>query len=219
MIKTLRNAFITGLLLLLPLGVTVIVMNFLLEKIGAPSTSFIFWYVPQELREQAWMELLLNGASIIVIALMVAILGILSRYFLGKLVVGLAEKVITSVPFINSVYKTVKQVVDTFSDQKKSAFQRTVLVEFPRKGVYSIGFITSVAEGEVQVKTKEMVVNVFVPTTPNPTSGFLLMVKREEIIDLDMTVGDGMKMIISGGAITPPYPGSTVKIENKTSLE
>lgn len=94
-----------------------------------------------------------------------------------------------------------------------SAFSKTVLVEYPRKNTYAIGFLTSDTEGEVQDKTGQHVMNVFIPTTPNPTSGFLLMVPREDIIDLDMSVGDGIKMIISGGIVVPPYNKSKKKGE------
>jgi uncharacterized membrane protein len=100
----------------------------------------------------------------------------------------------------------MKEVSSTMFSGKKSAFQRVVLVEFPRPGIYSIGFVTSETAGEAQARTKETVINVFIPTTPNPTSGFLVLVPREQVMELEMTVGEGMKMVISGGAVTPPYP-------------
>jgi uncharacterized membrane protein len=132
-------------------------------------------------------------------------LGFLSKYFLGKTVIHFTEQLIARVPFVNSVYKSVKQIVETFSKNRAAVFQTTVLIEYPRQGMYAIGFLTSESQGEVQTKTKEQVVNVFLPTTPNPTSGFLLLVPRENIVFLDMSVADGMKMIISGGVVNPEW--------------
>jgi uncharacterized membrane protein len=109
------------------------------------------------------------------------------------------------VPFVNSVYKTVKQVVETFSSNRDDVFQTTVLFEYPRKGMYTIGFMTSTSKGEVQEKTQGNMVNVFLPTTPNPTSGFLLIIPREDVVFLDMSVSDGIKMIISGGVVNPKW--------------
>jgi uncharacterized membrane protein len=143
--------------------------------------------------------------STIFIVGIITILGFLSKYFLGKKAIRLTEQLIESVPFVNSVYKTVKQIVETFSKNREAVFQTTVLIQYPCKGSYALGFLTSETEGEVQVKTRENVVNVFLPTTPNPTSGFLLFVPREDVIFLDMSVADGMKMIISGGVVNPEW--------------
>jgi uncharacterized membrane protein len=110
------------------------------------------------------------------------------------------------VPLIGAIYASVKQIVETFSSQNRAMFQRVVLVQFPRPGTFAIGFLTSVAKGEAQARTSQELWNVFVPTTPNPTSGFLIMVPREELIDMDMSVGEAMKLIISGGAVTPAWP-------------
>ena len=130
----------------------------------------------------------------------------------------MAENVLDKVPFINTVYKTVKQIVETFSTQHKAVFKKTVLLEYPREGIWAIGFLTSKTKGETQLKTEKELRNIFVPTTPNPTSGFLLMIPGEDVQELDMSIGDGMKFIISGGAVAPPYPledgTETVQIEN-----
>jgi len=106
---------------------------------------------------------------------------------------------------VRTVYNTVKQIRDTFVQQKKAVFQKTVLIEYPRKGLWVLGFLTGEGKGEVQLRTAADLLNVFVPTTPNPTSGFLLMVPREEVHELDMSIGDAMKLIISGGAVVPPW--------------
>ena len=124
------------------------------------------------------------------------------------------------VPFINTVYRTVKQIVDTFGQQEKAVFQEVVLIEYPRKRCYVLGFLTSTAMGETQANTGEHIVNIFVPTTPNPTSGFLLMLPEEDITRLKMNIAEGMKLIISGGAVVPdPKTGDSVSINNPTQAE
>lgn len=150
-------------------------------------------------------KILLDIISTLIVVILITILGAVSKFFFAKWLINISELAINKIPFIGLVYRTVKQIVDTFSKQNKAVFQAVALVEFPRKGMYAIGFITSKAQGEVQDKTGEVVVNVFVPTTPNPTSGFLVMIPESEITYLEMSVGDAMKLIISGGAVVPQY--------------
>ncbi|QYY34924.1 DUF502 domain-containing protein [Ruficoccus sp. ZRK36] len=207
MYRRLRNAFIAGLVLLAPLGVTYFVIDFLRTKIGSRVTAMIPQNVlPPDIRRLPIVEFGLDMAAVLIVVLAITLLGFFSNYFLGKVMIIGTERVIDRVPFINTVYRTVKQIVETFSKQQKAVFQKVVLTEYPRKGVYVLGFLTSAAKGEVQEKTGAEVVNVFVPTTPNPTSGFLLMVPVDEVIEMDMTIADGMKLIVSGGAVSPPYP-------------
>jgi len=217
MLKNLRNSFITGLILLLPLGVTLIIVNLLLTKVGAPMSKLLFWFLDPALRQQAWVDPFLDIISTIVLVILIALLGFLSKYFLGRMLVSVTEKILHAVPFINTVYKTVHQIVNTFSQDQRAVFQKVVLVEYPLKGSYALGFLTSVSKGEIQEKTGAQVVNVFVPTTPNPTSGFLLMVPVKDVIDLEMTVTDGMKLVISGGAVVPPY--TPIKEASKRTLK
>jgi uncharacterized membrane protein len=134
----------------------------------------------------------------------VTALGYASHYLFGRWLFRRAERLIMRVPIIGQVYQTTKQIVDTFHSQQKSGFDRVVMVEFPRTGLYSIGFVTKPAEGEVKARTGADFVNVFIPTTPLPTNGFLVICREQELIRLDMSVADGMKMIVSGGAIVPP---------------
>lgn len=202
----LRQAFVTGILLLLPLFATLFVINFLLESIGAPISRHLFFFINEANLGHPIIRLILSFVSLVVVCLVITAFGLLSRYFLGRYVMDLTEKIVSRIPLIKSVYLTTKQIIDTLKKNSNSAFQKAVLVEFPREGLYSIGFLTGTTQGEVQEKTAEEVVNVFVPTTPNPTSGFLILVPKNKVYELEMSVGDGIKMIISGGAVTPPYP-------------
>ena len=130
---------------------------------------------------------------------------------LGKFFISSAEKVLGQVPFVSTVYRTVKQIVETFGKQNRAVFKEVVMVEYPRKNCFVIGFLTNDAEGETEAATGRRLTNVFVPTTPNPTSGFLLLLPREDVIHMNMSVGDGMKLIISGGAVIPPHESGEQK--------
>lgn len=203
MFKSLRNAFVTGLVILLPLGFTFIVVNFLLKTIGTPASRIFFFYLDPSLRQSPWINPLLDIVSTLVVVIIITLIGFLSSYFLGRIIVNLTEKLFTKLPFIGRVYNTAKQVVDAFNKEKKALFQKTVLFEFPQKGTYAIGFITSTSKGEVHFKTNADLISIFMPTTPNPTTGFLLMIPKDQVTELDMSITEGMKLIISGGAVTP----------------
>jgi len=136
----------------------------------------------------------------------VTALGYVSRDVLAKYVLGATDRFMQRIPGLGAVYNTVKQVTDTFGSGNRHQLNKVVLVEFPRKGAWVLGFLTSKSQGEAQAKTAEEAWTVFVPTSPIPTNGFLIMVPKQDIIELEMTTGEGMKMIVSGGAVVPPWP-------------
>lgn len=216
--KSARTAFFAGVILLAPISITLLVFSWLVENIGGRFRSYFFFYLPDQLLEKANLVLLWNFLATLIVLILIAILGYLSRYFFGRYVIGIAERVVRTVPFVNAVYGTVKQIVDTFSTQNRAIFTKVALVEFPRPGVYALGFLTNRVKGEIQGKTDNVFWNVFVPTTPNPTSGFLVMFPESEITELEMTVGDGMKVIISGGALVPVWnPELSRKVDTPIS--
>jgi uncharacterized membrane protein len=208
---SLRNAFLSGLVMLAPLTITWIVFSALFEKVGGGFRPYLIPYLPEAWRDY---DILWNILVTLVVVVIVTLLGYISRYVLGKYFGGLAERFILTIPGVSNVYNTVKQIVSTFSAQHRQLFSKVVLVEFPRPGVYSIGFLTNKTQGEVQARAGAELWTVFVPTSPNPTSGFLLLLPKEQITELDMSVGDGMKMVISGGAVTPPWT-STARTARK----
>jgi len=199
-----RNAFLTGLLVFLPLGTTIFVLDFILDLFKEPALKLAFQLGLREENSFFGLETLLALIGLVVGVITLTLLGYLSKYLLGKVFISTTEKVLDKVPFLNTVYRSVKQIVETFGRENRAVFKEVCLVEYPRKGCYALGFITSDASSHVQQKVGDHMVYVFVPTTPNPTSGFLLLVPREEIKRLDVSVGDGMKMLISGGAVVPP---------------
>ncbi len=208
MFKKIRKNLITGIVLILPLIAVLFVLNILLTNIGAPASEYLFFFFNGKYRNLPLVNEILSLVSFFLVLLLMTLLGWISNYFLGRYFMSLTEKVMNKIPFLGSVYKTVKQIVETFKSSQNNAFQKTVLVEFPRPGLFSIGFVTGITKGEIQEKTAQTVVNVFVPTTPNPTSGFLILVPQGDIIDLEMSVGDGIKMIVSGGTLTPKPNGN-----------
>ncbi len=200
-----RNALITGLLMLAPLAVTVWALRTIIGILGGSITPLFVPYLPTALTRLpnfAW-----DLFNTIIVLLLIALLGYLSRLFLGRYFGGVAERFIESIPGIGRFYTGVKQIVGTLTTQKRDLFSKVVLVQFPRQGLYSIGFLTGKPQGEAQARSgKKDMWSVFVPTTPNPTSGFLILLPKEEIIEMDMTIGEGMRFIISAGAVSPPWP-------------
>ncbi len=189
----LKRYFITGLLVITPIWGTYLVLSTLLRFLEGFLGNFLkgiaIYYIP--------------GMGIITLVVLIFLVGVLTTNFIGKKVMSLWERAMNKVPLVRSIYTVFKHIVDTLSMQGKEQFNRVVLIEFPKDGVYSIGFVTGVARGEVQNLTKETVINVFVPTTPNPTTGFFILVPENKVIPLSMSVEDAMKTIISGGLYSP----------------
>ncbi|MBR2302857.1 MAG: DUF502 domain-containing protein [Clostridia bacterium] len=180
---------------------------FLIRNIGAPASQFVFIplleFFDKSMPSSGIGKIAIDFFSMLIVFAILTFLGAISQFIIGKMMISVSEKIINKIPFVGKVYKTVKQIVDTFSKQNKAVFQKAVLIEFPRNGVYSVGFLTSQTQGEMNGNSTEKMLNVFVPTTPNPTSGFLMAVPEKDVIILDMSVGDAMKLIISGGAVAP----------------
>jgi uncharacterized membrane protein len=206
--ETLRNAFFSGVVLVAPLALTIWVFAKIIEFVGGALRPVFFVFVPNSLRDRPSLETVWDILATIIAVVLVTLLGYVSRYVFGKFFFSIGHRFMQSIPGVSPVYNTVRQIVNTFGSQSRHLFNKVVLVEFPRKGCWTIGFLTNTVQGEAQSKTRDEVLTVFVPTTPNPTSGFLLMLPKRDAIELDMTVGDGMKMIISGGAVVPPWPPS-----------
>jgi uncharacterized membrane protein len=185
-------SFSAGLLVLLPLVLSTLVLWWAFNVLTA--------WTPK-----SYQTLLNRLVALIALLAFITLIGWFTRLVIGKKVYTVGENLILQVPVVSRVYLFFKEVSHTLFGGKAS-FDRVVLVEYPRPGVYALAFVTSHAEGEVQAKTRAQVVNVFIPTTPNPTSGFLLMVPRESVIPLEMSVADGMKLVISGGSVVPKYP-------------
>ena len=199
-----RNAFLTGLLIFLPLGTTIFVLNFLLDLFKDPVTKLSFELGLSEESFFFGMETLLAALGLLLGIFGLTLLGFLSNYVLGRFFISTTERFLDKVPFLSTVYRSVKQIVETFGRENRAVFKAVVLIEYPRKDCWVLGFLTGDSSSDTEDIAGKKLSNVFVPTTPNPTSGFLLLLPREDVHFLDMSVGDGMKMLISGGAVVPP---------------
>ncbi len=213
MFASLRRAFLSGVILLAPLGITLFVFNELILKIGRSFKAKIFFPVPDHILFDPELTLFWDLTATIIVVFLVTLLGFLSRYFVAKYLWSIGERLLHNLPVINTVYNSVKQIVDTFSSQNRAVFEKVVLIQFPRNGAYAIGFLTGESKEEILSKLDKPLHNIFVPTTPNPTSGFLVMIPPEDIQVLDMTVGEGMKFIISGGAVVPEWKAAPTLAE------
>jgi uncharacterized membrane protein len=205
-IVTLRTAFFSGLLLLAPLVVTMWAFSRIIDLVGGTFRPLFFFFLPAWLRDLPSLALVWDILATLIVVVLVTLLGYFSRYVFGKFFLEVGERVIQGIPGVGPVYNTVKQIVDTFGTKNRSLFSKVVLIEFPRDGMWAFGFLTNKSQGEAQTRLATEAWTVFVPTTPNPTSGYLVMLPKEKIMELDMSVGDGMKVIISGGAMVPPWP-------------
>ncbi|MFA5779512.1 MAG: DUF502 domain-containing protein [Elusimicrobiota bacterium] len=197
-----KKHFLTGLVIIIPFFLTVYIVLIVFKLVGrffTPAFTKIFEaFVPVHIPNFAVIFV-----SAVVTLLLIWFIGILASNFIGKKLFHIAETLLLKIPMASGIYDAIKKLMRVFF-MDKSTFQRVVLIEWPRKGIYSVAFMTAEAMGEVQEKTKEEVVNVFMPTTPNPTTGFLVLVPKDEIIQLDMSVDDAVKLIISGGIVVPP---------------
>ncbi|MEW5774502.1 MAG: DUF502 domain-containing protein [Thermodesulfobacteriota bacterium] len=192
-----------GVLVLAPIGATVVFLRFVVTQVDQ-----VILLLPEPYRPEHYLPFPVPGLGLVVVFMVLFLAGFLARNFLGRWVVAAWERLLSAIPFVSPFYKAVKQLVETVFSSAGKDFQRVVLMEYPRKGMFAIGFVTGVAVGEIQHRTAKRVVNVFLPTTPNPTSGFYLAVPEEEVVPLSMSVEDAFKVIVSGGIINPEFkPG------------
>ncbi len=203
--KALKRYLIAGLLVWLPLGVTVAALIFLVNLFDK---SLLL--LPPHWRPEYWLGFHVPGFGIIVSTILILLTGMLVANFLGNRLMALWERVLARIPLVSGIYSAVKQLTEAVFGSGERSFQKVYLLEYPRRGLWTLGFQTSRTIGEAQQKTgMDNVVNLFVPTTPNPTSGFFIIASRDDIIELDMGVDDALKMVISGGVVVPPLPKKT----------
>ncbi|MDY6853701.1 MAG: DUF502 domain-containing protein [Thermodesulfobacteriota bacterium] len=197
-----KNYFIMGLLATIPISVTIYILRVIIGTMDN-----ILQILPSTFHPNTYLSFHIPGLGLIATLVLIFIIGVLTQSFLGRKVVSIGEWMLSKIPLVRNIYIAIKQLVGAIFVQNSREFKRVVMVEYPRKELWVIGFVTGITEGEVQTKTKKRVVNVFVPTTPNPTSGFYLLVPEKDIISLDMTVEDAFKLVVSGGIVSPPEKG------------
>jgi uncharacterized membrane protein len=213
----LRNYLIAGVLVTAPIGLTIYL-----------SWIFIHWIdnkvmplVPMNYHPETYLPFTIPGLGLIVVLVGLILTGALTAGLLGRTFLRLSERVLHRMPIIRGIHATLKQVFETILSHQSDAFRQVVMIEYPRRGIWAIGFLTGPTLGEVQNLTQEHVLNIFLPTTPNPTSGFLLFVPEDEVLFLEMSVEEGIKMVMSGGIVTsqdrrPESLRQTPKVSAKT---
>ena len=195
-----RNYFLTGIIVTAPISITLYVSWQFITFIDRQVTPLI----PPDYNPESYLPFGLPGLGLVIMVVALMIIGALAAGFMGRWFMRASEHLLERMPVVRTIYSALKQVFETVFAEKSKAFREVVLIEYPRKGIWVIGFATGSTTGEVRNIIEHEIVNVFLPTTPNPTSGFLLFLPRKDVIFLNMSVEEGVKMVISAGVVTPP---------------
>ncbi len=196
----LRNHLLAGIIVTAPIGITIWLSWNFINFVDGSVTPLI----PARYNPETYLPFGLPGLGLVVVIVGLTAIGAIATGFVGRAFLRTGERALARMPVVRSVYSALKQIFETVFAEKSQAFRRVVLIEYPRKGSWALGFATGTTKGEVQNLIEDEVVNVFLPTTPNPTSGYLLFLPRQDVTFLSMTIEEGIKMVISGGVVTPP---------------
>jgi len=196
----LRRYFVAGILVLIPVGVTIFALRFLVNMLDRSLNL-----LPSGLHPEQLFGFQIPGLGILLSLLILLLTGMLAANFLGRKAVEIGERILNRIPVVRSIYYGSKQIAETMFSGKSDAFRQPVLIPYPHEKSWALAFVTNNQLGEIQARTGEDVVGVYVPTTPNPTSGFNLMIPRDQVIELDMTVDEALRMIISLGVVVPTW--------------
>ncbi|MDC0074921.1 DUF502 domain-containing protein [Alphaproteobacteria bacterium] len=200
-LRRLRTYFLTGLVVTAPIGITiwisVQIVNFF--------DNLISKFIPVKYNPETYLGHGIPGSGVIAVLVILTLIGALAANFLGRVIIKNGERILDRMPVIRTVYSALKQIFVAVIQQSDRSFRDVVLIEYPRKGIWAVGFITSETKGEIKDISDDQLVNIFLPTTPNPTSGFLLFVPKKDIKILKMSVEEGIKMVISAGLVTPDF--------------
>ncbi|SDZ51611.1 Uncharacterized membrane protein [Jannaschia faecimaris] len=205
-ITRLRNNFLTGLIVIAPIGLTF----WLIWSVIGWFDGWVLPFIPVAYRPDIWLlqrfglDLDIRGIGVGIFLLFTLLVGMIAKGLIGRSILRYAENLVQTMPVVRSVYSGLKQIAETILAQDQNSFEKACLIEYPRRGIWAIGFVSTTAKGEIASRASEPMVSVFLPTTPNPTSGFLLFVPAEDLVELDMTVEDAAKLVISAGLV---YPG------------
>lgn len=201
LIGRLRSSFLTGLVVLAPIGLTI----WLIWTFVGWIDGWVLPFIPTDYRPERFIGINLRGVGLMIFLVFTIIVGWLAKGLIGRSLIRWGETIVDRMPVIRSIYNGIKQIAETLFSQGTTAFSGTAIVEYPRKGMWGIGFVAGTVKGELadRLIAHGEIVPIFLPTTPNPTSGFLIYIPRKDVIFLDMTVEDAAKLIISGGLVNP----------------
>ena len=194
----LKNVFLAGLAVTIPVGMTIYILIFLIDLMDG-----LMRFVPAAYHPDSFVGFRVPGLGVIATIVLIFASGLMATSYAGERIFRLAESLVDRIPLVRGIYQAIKQIVQTVVSKEGQGFKRVVLVEFPRKGLYTVAFVTGTPSGEIREKFGTPCLNLFIPTTPNPTSGFYLLVSETSITPLEMSVEEAFKLIISGGILTP----------------
>lgn len=197
----LRGRFLAGMVIAAPIAVTIYVLQFLISFIDNRVRPLL----PPLLQPETYTNYAIPGFGVLVMIVALTILGAVATNLIGRSVISAADRIMTRLPIVRNVYAAFKQLTEVLANNQQASYDRVVMVEYPKLGSWCIGFVSTSAQGEIRNRLGADYIGVFVPTTPNPTSGFLIYVRATECIDLDMSVEEGAKMILSAGLIVPEH--------------
>jgi uncharacterized membrane protein len=197
----LRSSFLTGIVVIAPVGLTI----WLLWSVMGWVDSVILPLVPSTILPEKYIGINLRGIGLIIFLLFTIIIGWIAKGILGRSMISFAESLVQRMPVVRTIYSGIKQISETVFAQSERSFEKACLIQYPRKGIWAIGFVSTEAKGEVykQINPNNKLMSIFLPTTPNPTSGFLLFLPKEDVIELEMSVEDAAKLVISAGLVYP----------------
>jgi uncharacterized membrane protein len=196
--KKLKQIFLTGLAVTVPIGLTLYILFFLIDIMDS-----LLKIIPLRYHPDTLLGVHIPGLGVIITIILIFISGLITASYVGNKIVQSGEDLLYRIPFVRNIYQAIKRFSDTMVMDRRSSFKRVVLAEFPRKGLYTIGFVTGKPNWEIKGETKENLISVFLPTTPNPTSGYLIIVPEDELVEVGMSVEEALTYIISVGIVTP----------------
>ncbi len=197
----LRSSFLTGIVVIAPVGLTI----WLIWSVVGWIDSVVLPLVPNTIKPEKYIGINLRGVGVIIFLIFTILVGWVAKGIIGRSLIGFAERLVDRMPVVRTIYSGIKQISETVFAQTERSFEKACLVQYPRKGIWAIGFISTTAKGEVtdRAETGGRLMSIFIPTTPNPTSGFLLFFPEEDVIELKMSVEDAAKLVISAGLVYP----------------
>jgi uncharacterized membrane protein len=210
----LRTYFFAGILITAPVSLTIYLAWLFISFVD----DWVFSLLPPDYNPESYLPFFVPGLGLLLVLVGLTVIGALTAGILGRAARQLIDGILNRLPVIRSIYSAIKQIMETVLANKSAAFRECALIEYPRKGIWTLGFITGTTQGEIQDLSAATLISVFVPTTPNPTSGFLLFVPEQDVVRLKMSIEDGLKLVISGGLVTPPSPSAQIEADiNPTS--
>jgi len=195
----LRNYFLAGVIVVAPISITF----FIVWQVVQVVDNNVGKLLPDRYNPETYLPFSVPGLGVLVMVVLITLVGMFAAGLVGRTIMRTSERLLNRMPVVRSIYGLLKQIFETVFSDSSQSFREVVLIEYPRRGIWAIGFLTGTTRGEIQGRVEPQLLNIFLPTTPNPTSGFLLFVPREDVRHLDMSIEEGIKMVISSGIVTP----------------